>query len=864
LFTFRTSDIPGEIVNRKLVKIVGPLLGLFLFLAALWTLHHALSGYHYRTLAAGVRAVPLHRLLLALLLTALNYLALTGYDMLACVYVRRTLNYGKIAFASFIGYAFSNNIGLSMIAGSSVRYRLYTSWGFSLLEVTKMVAFCTLTLWLGLLAVGGLAFTLDPFALPAVLNLPFPSVRLPGAVFLVVVCGYLIWSAISRRPLAILKHEIEVPSPYLSLSQIALASLDWILAGSVLYVLLPHIPGLSFPAFIGIFLLAQVAGLVSQVPGGLGVFETVIIVLLSPAFPAPALVGSLLLYRGVYYLLPLVIAAVIMGMFELVAAQVRVRGLVKFMGQGVSAVAPRVLSLIIFGGGALLLFSGATPELPARMEWITDILPLPFLEASHFLGSLAGVALLLLARGIQRRLDAAYHLTLVILGAGILFSLAKGFDYEEALILGVLFGALFPNKRFFYRRSSLLEEPFSAGWIAAIAAVLLGVVWLGFFSYRHVAYSQDLWWRFAVKGDAPRFLRATVGMVTLAVIVSIVRLLRPMTPRLSEIGIEDRQRVRSVVRTSEDTTANLALLGDKRFLFSASGRSFIMFGIEGRSWISMGDPVGPAEERQDLVWRFRELCDRHGGIPVFYEVGKENLYLYLDMGLTPLKIGEEACVPLSEFTLEGGQRKNLRYVHARIGREGAAFSVVPATGVPPLLPQLRSISDAWLASKNTREKRFSLGHFDEAYLAEFPCALVKKGGTITAFANIWTAADKAEISIDLMRQVPDSSRSTMEFLFIELLLWGKEQGYRQFNLGMAPLAGLEDRSLSPIWNRLGAQIFRHGEHFYNFQGLRQFKEHFDPEWEPKYLVSPRGFLLPRILANLASLISGGLMGAIGK
>jgi len=274
--------------------------------------------------------------------------------------------------------------------------------------------------------------------------------------------------------------------------------------------------------------------------------------------------------------------------------------------------------------------------------------------------------------------------------------------------------------------------------------------------------------------------------------------------------------------------------------------------------------VGPENERKDLVWRFRELCGRHGGIPVFYEVGRENLYLYLDMGLTPLKIGEEARVPLPEFTLEGGRGKGLRNVHARILREGAAFAVVPAADVPPLLPQLRAISDAWLLSKNTREKRFSLGYFNEAYLAEFPCAFVKKDGAIIAFASIWTGAGREEVSIDLMRQVPDSVRGTMEFLFVEIMLWGKKQGYRWFNLGMAPLSGLEDRAVAPLWNRLGAQLFRHGEHFYNFRGLRQFKEHFDPQWEPKYLVSPRGFLLPRVLANLASLISGGLMGTVGK
>ena len=851
-------------MNRQLVKIAAPLLGLLLFLAALWVLHHALSGYHYRDLAAGARAVPVPRLLSALLLTCLSYLVLTGYDALAFRYIHRTLEYGKIAFASFIGYAFSNNIGLSMLAGSSVRYRLYTSWGLSILEVTKMVAFYTLSLWLGLLFVGGLAFVTEPVALPALMKLPFVSARPLGVIFLAAACGYIGWSAVRKRPVMILNREIELPSTILSLTQIALSSLDWLLAGCVLYFLLPEVPGLSFPAFMGIYLFAQVGGLVSQVPGGLGVFESIFILLLPPGLTAPEAVGALLLYRGIYYLLPLLIAAIMLGTFELAAARTRVKGLTRFMGRGVSSIAPWILSLIIFAGGALLLFSGSTPGLPSRLKWITEILPLPFLEISHFLGSLVGVALLLLARGIQRRLDAAYHLTLALLGSGILFSLVKGLDYEEALILTIMLGVLLPSKGFFYRRASLLEERFSAGWIAAIAAVLLGAIWLGLFSYRHVNYSQELWWQFAVKGDAPRFLRASVGVVTLAMIVGAVRLLRPAPPEPPAAGSEDRQKVRTVVLASTDTTANLALLGDKRFLFSESGKSFIMYGVEGRSWVAMGDPIGREEEWKDLVWRFRELCDRHGGIPVFYEVGRENLYLYLDLGLTPLKIGEEACVPLQEFTLEGGRRKGLRTIHARMLREGAMFSVVPAADVPPLLPGLRAISDAWLAAKNTREKRFSLGYFNEAYLAEFPCALIKKNGVIVAFSNIWTGAGREELSIDLMRQVPDSTPGIMELLFVELMLWGKEQGYRRLNLGMAPLAGLEDRALAPVWERPGAQIFRHGEHFYNFKGQAAVKEPFHPGWEPKYLAAPRGFLLPRILTNLASLISGGLMGAIGK
>lgn len=851
-------------MNRKIITVLGSLAGLLLFLTALWVLHRALAGYHYRELAAEARAIRGPRLLYALLLTALNYFVLTGYDYLAFRYIHRTLAYGKIAFASFIGYAFSNNIGMSMIAGSSVRYRLYTSWGFSIMEVTKMAAFYTLTLWLGLLFVGGLAFVVEPVALPALMKLPFASARPLGVIFVAAVSGYIGWSAVRKKPVMIFNREIELPSTFLSLTQIALASLDWLLAGCVLYVLLPEGPGLSFPAFTGIYLLAQVAGLVSQVPGGVGVFETIVILLLPPGITAPQAVGALVLYRGIYYLLPLIIAAVMLGTYELAAARKQVSGFARFMGRGISTIAPRVLSIIIFAGGALLMFSGATPELPSRLEWLTDILPLPFLEISHFLGSLAGVALLLLARGIQRRLDAAYHISIALLAAGILFSLAKGLDYEEALVLAVMLAALLPEKRYFYRRASLLGQRFSAGWIAAIAAVLGGSVWLGSFAYRHVEYSQDLWWQFAVRGDAPRFLRATVGAICLAVIAGILRLLRPSPSEQPAESSIDIVKARAAILTSTDTSANLALLGDKRFLFSESGNSFIMYGVEGRSWIVLGDPVGLEEERQDLVWRFRELCDRHGGWPVFYEVGKDNLYLYLDVGLTPLKIGEEAFVLLPEFSLDGSGRKDLRHTYMRAKREGATFSVVPVPEVPPLLPRLREISDAWLAAKNTREKRFSLGYFSESYLQELPVALIRKDGNITAFANIWPGAHKEELSSDLMRHIPGSSPGIMEYLFVELMLWGKEQGYGRFNLGMVPLAGLEDRALAPVWNRLGARVFRHGEHFYNFQGLRQFKEHFDPLWEPKYLVCPRGFLLPRILANLASLISGGLMGAIKK
>jgi phosphatidylglycerol lysyltransferase len=602
----------------------------------------------------------------------------------------------------------------------------------------------------------------------------------------------------------------------------------------------------------------------SQIPGGLGVFESVIVLLLSPALPASSIFGSLLAYRAIYYLVPLALAVVLLGTDEILQKKEGLQRLARIFGQWVPRLVPHVLAFTTFVSGAILLFSGVTPAVVWRLEWLTDFLPLPVIEVSHFLGSLVGTGLLIVAWGLQRRLDAAYILTAALLGAGIAFSLFKGFDYEEAVALGIMLGALLPCRRYFYRKASLFSEHLSFGWFAAIILVLFGSAWLGMFAFKHVEYSHELWWRFTLAGDAPRFLRATVGAIGLAFFVAMARLLRPAQPKPVVPGLEDLDRARAIIERSRKTYANLALLGDKALMFSESGNAFIMYGNEGRSWVAMGEPIGLEEEKTELAWRFHEICSRNGGWTVFYEVEPENLHLYLDLGLSLLKLGEEARVPLATFSLEGSANKDLRHTQRKLEKEGCLFEVIPREGVPSLLPDLKQVSDAWLAEKNAREKGFSLGFFDAEYVKWFPVGVVRKDGKIVAFANMWQGAEKEELSIDLMRYLTDAPHNVMEYLFVQLLLWGKREGYLWFNLGMAPLSGLEGRELAPLWNRVGAFIFRHGEHFYNFQGLRQYKEKFGPKWRPRYIASPGGLALPRILADLASLISGGLKGIISK
>ena len=193
----------------------------------------------------------------------------------------------------------------------------------------------------------------------------------------------------------------------------------------------------------------------------------------------------------------------------------------------------------------------------------------------------------------------------------------------------------------------------------------------------------------------------------------------------------------------------------------------------------------------------------------------------------------------------------------RLERQGGVFRIVDRPDVPAIMSELREVSDDWLEAKAGGEKGFSLGFFDEDYLARFPIAVIERSGQIQAFANLWLGAERAELSIDLMRYRRGAPEGAMEWLLVHLMQWGQQQGYRWFILGVAPLSGFERSPIAPLWTRLGAFLYQHGEAVYNFQGLRAYKEKFNPLWEQRYLAYPGGLRLPRILADVSALVAGG-------
>ncbi|MFH1428363.1 MAG: bifunctional lysylphosphatidylglycerol flippase/synthetase MprF [Candidatus Margulisiibacteriota bacterium] len=851
-----------------LLNNMGSFAGLALFFIALITLFIKLEGFNPHHLSAAVKSIPAADIYWAVLFTFCSYFILSLFEYLSFIYTGKPLAYRNIVTPSFLSNAFSYNVGFGLISASSIRFRIYNMLGVSILEVTRAFSFYLLVSLFGFLAAGGISLVFFTGALPDKLHFITGTAHLSGVVFLLIAAVFVLGSLFRKDQFKVTDRGPKQPAFLLSLYMVLLSSLDWIATATVLFILCKSflaVQHISFINFLLFFLAANAVGMASHIPAGLGVFEASLLLLI-PGVPVHEYIGAVLVYRLIYYILPFLVALVCAASYELYKKRGMFRPVAEAVGKWLPLVVPQVFMLVIFAGGAILLFSGALPAEKSRLVLLRDFLPLSVIEISHFLGSISGIALLFLARGIQRRLNAAYYLTILAFAAGIVFSLLKGFDFEEAFILAGMLVCFIPTKKYFYRKTALIDQQFSRPWLTAIIMVLSGAVWLGFFSYKHVEYSGLLWWQFSFfHGDAPRFMRATVGVFCFLTLFAVFKLFRAGAYKADAITDSDKENIKAIVSQSPKTYAYSALItSDKCFMFNEKKTAFIMYGVEGRSWITIGGPVGPQEEYKQLIWQYRELCDKYDGLPVFNGISEDNIPYYLDMGLTMLKIGEEGMVPLDNLSMEGGENRKFRHIKNRLEREGCSFEIIPPENVEKYLPELKDISGSWLENKHAREKRFNIGFFDEDYLKQCPLGIVRSADKIVAFSNILGGAGKQELSIDLMRYSAEAPENTMEYLFIEIMLWGKNAGYQWFNLGLTALSGLEPHALASFWNRIGFLIFSHGEYFYNFQGLRRFKEKFDPVWKPIYLAAPTGLAVPRVLMDISTLNSGGFLGLLGK
>ncbi|ALI56181.1 phosphatidylglycerol lysyltransferase [Celeribacter marinus] len=845
-------------VSHPAVRVVIPLL---ITALALFVLHRMSLGTNLADVKRDARGYSGMTLGLSFAAMCVSYLALSLYDVIIMRSVSDVrLPLGVTMMTGASSMAVSNMLGLSWLTGGAIRYRVYAAFGVKIGAVAKLIATSWLAFLLGLFALIGALMVFHPDGLAAVLHLSKRMEVAGGFAILAVIATYFVWTARTPRQIGFGQLKMTLPNGRQGATLSAISIIDLAATAMTLYVLMPADLSQNFFLFFVVFVAAIAVGILSHAPGGLGIFEATMIAGLGAAGRSDAL-AALLIYRLIYTVLPFLFAVIGLAGAWAVANREKASDTSRTIVKAVGPIVPLVTAGLVMLSGAVLLISGNLPSDPARLGFLQEILPLSLIETSHMIGSVSGVLLMIVARGLYRRMFRAWGLAMALLLTGFVVSLLKGFDWEEAATLAGAMAVLWVFRGAFYRANVTGTLRLNWKWILSVSLLVAAISWIGMFAYSNVQYSDALWWKFAWKSDASRFLRATFAVAVVLSAFMLNSLLSRQSARLKPDPIPDV--VRHLTAQATAAEANISLSGDKRFIITPDACAYIAYADTGHTLVAKGDPVGTKEAGIAAIWQLRELADAMGRRCAFYAVSDRYLPSYLDLGLQVLKIGEVARVELATFSLEGSKRKDWRHAKARIARDGYVFEVIKAADLAPVMDNLREVSDAWLALKKSEEKGFSLGAFHPDYMGNFDQAVIRHAqtGRIAAFANLMQTGDKSEVSLDLMRYDPSGPGMAMDALFADMLLWGKAQGFTWFSLGAAPLSGFESHRLASTWHRIGSFLYEHGEQFYRFEGLRTFKQKFDPVWSPEYLASSGRLDAARVLYEVSLLISRGAKSA---
>ena len=818
-----------DAVSTWIVAHAPRLWGFVLIALVLVLSWHSLRGIHTREVRAILRSLDARPLTLAAVVTVLNIAIMGLYDVMAFAETRtraiQRWKFGAVAFC------WSNFLTLGPLAGPAIRFWLYRRSVTELSELHPGIVSVIIAFVSGL--VGWTAASLVASRIAA----DIPVVALMAFIFVVAAawCGRAIAQRTDRfgGPLARSKRTLELA---------IVGWLDWLL-GATVFVACLQATGRTAPPLdlVTQFFFGQVIGLASLVPGGFGTSDAFWIARLP--FDQNVTAAALGAFRFIYYVAPWFIASMVLLSWATRMSSRRID------------IARRITASLVAAGGIVMILSTASPAIHARVVLMERYLPLPLVEFGQLAAALAGLILLVLARGLSRGYASAYKLTIALLLLGGFASLLKGLDWEETAVLGSIAAAA-------WWQSSLFDRASGGDWLdwgdlAVGFAALLVFVLFGTFSHHIDFGALERWTSIGYRLQGARFLRTAATMGAVVGAATLYVLIR--TPVRFEPPSEDevQHALAAHARYGTGTTPIMVAVGDKSVFFDGP-RGFCLYRTIGPYFTVFSDPIvtSPSERAAFLngLFAFAAHIDRR---PLFYQISLDWIPLLHDRGYHFFKLGEEAHVHLDRLTLEGHAGKLTRQILRRAERDGVAFRVMQPPEIAQRVGELADISSRWLRAKEVTERQFSIGYFDDDYIRRFPCAVVeaRSGGRLLAFANLLEGPRHEELSVDLMRYRTDGP-SVMDFLLLSTMLYGKSEGYRTFNLGMAPLASVGEHRGARIGERLAGLLFRRGDHWYNFQGVRFYKQKFDPEWVPRYMAYQSAVEWPVALANVSALIAG--------
>ncbi|MEE6740336.1 bifunctional lysylphosphatidylglycerol flippase/synthetase MprF, partial [Lacticaseibacillus paracasei] len=582
-----------------------------------------------------------------------------------------------------------------------------------------------------------------------------------------------------------------------------------------------------------LFMVANVIGVISMVPGGLGSFDVLMIVELGQlGLDSSAAVVWLLFYRLFYYVIPFLIGA---GLFAQDAGKRLNAYLEGLPVQLIRKAAFGFLVVFLYFSGIMLLLRGVAPDLAFQNTLYQRLYPYTFLFLDRVTNVIVAFLILGFGRGIASRVKRAYWPTVIVLIVAMVASLREDNHLRFIVFLILVVIALILTRR------ELTRDRLALSWgNKLIDGAVFGLTFI-FYAFAvfynapaiHHRHVPDVF----LFPSERMFFTTLIGVMLAALTVYLIfRYLSAPTKSLADPY--DEARLKAVVaKFGGNEVSHLGLMRDKSLHFyqvDGEDRVFFLFKKKADKLIVMGEPVGDETQIPAAIADFMKQADDQDMSLVFYEINESLTMKLHEFGFDFMKFGEEGYVDVTTFTLAGTKRKGERALMHKFEREGYSVELLKPPFDDALLDDLQTVSDSWLDGRS--EKGFSLGFFDRHYLNQAPIAVVRApDGKIVAFATDMPTGNNEVTSIDLMRSSADAPSGIMDEVFIHLFELAKDRGFKYFNMGMAPLANVGTSSYSFIEEKIAHLVYEYGYRFYGFQGLRSYKNKYVTEWVPKYV-----------------------------
>ncbi|MCR1951294.1 bifunctional lysylphosphatidylglycerol flippase/synthetase MprF [Clostridium sp. DSM 100503] len=633
----------------------------------------------------------------------------------------------------------------------------------------------------------------------------------------------------------------------------SISILEWCTTIVLIYGLIKILKiNITITQFFPIYVMAIIFAMISMIPGGFGSFDlTLLLGLKEFNIPSEQVLLLILLYRLSYYVVPIIIgiALFVIDLYMKINHEAR-----EVISRINSKIAQFTLSMLILANGLYLIFfdySYVERYLPDKDK----ILNIDIAIFSIFISVFLGFILIVISTLISSKSRVIYYAMIGVLGAitfGVFFD---KYIYHEYILLAITWVLIIFSRKRFYRKGFIFT------WKSAIKCIIFILIILSLYilltnkmerEYIVEAELENLILAFEAYKNKEICLGITGAIGSILLVIFFLKFNKFNKFPKEKLDIE---RVEELIQKyGGSRLIHYVFLDDKYIYINENEDVLFQYQISGDKIIILGNPVGNRKEFFDAIREFLEKADLYGYTLAFCGIDSDIIPELHDLGYEFMKIGQDAIIELDKFSLEGKKNKSNRQAIGRIEKAGYKFSVVSPPLSSNLFEELKDVSDEWLNGQV--EKGFCVGFLDREYIERDKIVTVRNSeGELKGFASIMPMYDDKTLSVDLMRFKKVEVNGIMDYMFANIFLYGKQNGFEYFNLGLAPLADVGRSKYAFLREQVAYQIFVYGNSFYSFKGLKRFKDKYASKWDDRYLAYKKGSSVIITIIQLMRIIS---------